>query len=46
VRILKGFKSCVLYMRILNELQAPFVEVRILKELAAVGRRRRDKRFG
>jgi hypothetical protein len=33
VRILKGFKSCVLEVRILNRLQARFAEVRIVKDL-------------
>jgi hypothetical protein len=33
VFILKGFKSCVLEVRILKELVAGFAEVRILKDL-------------
>jgi hypothetical protein len=36
VFILKGFKSCVLEVRILRELRARFAEERILKDL--VGR--------
>ena len=35
VRILKGFKSCVLEVRILQELWARFAEVRILKGIVA-----------
>jgi len=34
VFILKGFKSCVLEVRILQELQARFSEVRIIRDLA------------
>jgi hypothetical protein len=37
VFILKGFKSCVLEVRILNELQAGFAEVRILKGIDGRG---------
>jgi hypothetical protein len=33
VFILKGFKSCVLEVRILRELRARFAEVRILQDL-------------
>jgi hypothetical protein len=33
VRILKGFKPCVLEVQILRELQACFAEVRIIKGL-------------
>ena len=35
MRILKGFKSCVLEVRILKELEVLFPEVRILKEIVA-----------
>jgi hypothetical protein len=37
VRILKGFKSCVLEVRILQELQARFVHVQILQDLVITG---------
>ena len=33
MRILKGFKSCVLEVRILKKLEARFSEVRILRDL-------------
>jgi hypothetical protein len=33
MQILKGFKSCVLKVRILRRLRAHFLEVRILKSL-------------
>jgi hypothetical protein len=39
LHILKGFKSCVLKLRILQELPAHFAKVRILKGIAAVRRR-------
>ena len=43
MRILKGFKSCVLEVQILRELQARFAEVRIIKEL---GTGKKEKKSG
>jgi len=40
VFILKSFKSCVLEVRIPEELRARFAKVRILEGIVAVGRRR------
>jgi hypothetical protein len=46
VRILKGFKCCVLEVQILRELQARFAEVRIIKGLGAEKKeKKRGERF-
>jgi hypothetical protein len=40
LQILKGFKSCVLKLRILQELRARFAELRIIRGIVSVGPRR------